>query len=189
MSVQGRNASELNRQAAAEERWAEDYRLFEADWDFRFARIRTIVRWIAPRRAVRGPRSGASSIGRPMNRARDGQGLFQVPIESIVGTIDTTGTKVSPLPPLRRRHLAAWRRRHIGAGSEPLPALAIREAEDGLYLIETADALVTIEVARAKGFRAVSVRPDSRGGCAMDYREADEEYPSAVGEHAACCGA
>ncbi|MBE3133557.1 MAG: hypothetical protein IMZ55_08790 [Acidobacteria bacterium] len=179
----------MKRQEATEERWTDDYRLFEADWDFRWARIRTLARWIAGRRVAGNLRSAASFVGELTGHARDGQGILRVPIDRIVGMVDVDGRKASPLPPLRRRHLAAWRRRYLGADLEATLELAVRAGEDGLYLVEADDALVTLEVARAKGHGGVRVRPDWADGSLADQQDSEQECPCAIEERAACCGA
>jgi hypothetical protein len=132
---------------AREDAWLGEYSRYEADREFRRARLRAIVR------LLRGVFPGRSVSA---DRTKDG---LMIPIDSIVGLIDASGREVSRLPPLRRSLADAWRRGFTREDAdEAYPILEVRAGPWGWYVKSDAASLLFLEIMRAKAMRLLRVR-------------------------------
>jgi hypothetical protein len=127
-----------------------EYCRFEANVEFHRARLKSLMRRIAALIARR--KNGTSeweTIFRAAGNVRD------VPIDSIVGMINSKGRPRSHLPLMSRRLAAAWKIGFCADSSEPGPIEAVRTQTGEWYLSGGSTSLLRLELLRAKGFRVV----------------------------------
>ena len=153
MSVDSRSAWQWEREAPGDA-WLDEYSRYEADREFRRARWRSIARLF--RRAVRG--GAGLSAARSFPAAQPSADGLMISVDSVVGAIDSSGRIVSRLLPLPRRLADPWRRAFTRDDAvEALPVLDVRPGPGGWYI--DAASLLALEIARAKGYRQLRVRP------------------------------
>jgi hypothetical protein len=127
-----------------------EYCRFEADLEFHRARLKALMRLIA---ALFARMNNGTSAGEMIFGA--GRTVREVPIDSIVGMIDSQGRPRSHLPLISRRLATAWRIGFCAESSEPGPIEAVRTRTGEWYLSGGPTSLLRLELLRVKGFRVV----------------------------------
>ena len=153
------NSGENRRRAqdARERAWWSEYRVYEADREFRRTRRREILRMLAHRLARR-----RVVVKEPPMESRGGSRLL-VDIRSVIGSVDREGREVPGLPVLKRISLHEWRRIYLIDSDDTYPALTVRRGRDGWYLTGGLPALIALEVSRARNRPLVRIALDPRG--------------------------
>ncbi len=133
-----------------EERFVIAYDRYEANKEFRRARLKAAVRLLVGalqrRREPVRARRGSDSVGSG----------FIVSIDEIVGRINPRGRSIRGLPPLRRAFAATWR--HLFCRDvEEYPVLTVRSGPGGWYLAGDVASPLYLEIMRAKGWRRLRV--------------------------------
>ncbi len=127
-----------------------EYCRFEANGEFHRARLKALMRRITALVAPRNNRtSEREAIYGGAGNARE------VPIDLIVGIINSRGRPRSHLPLMSRRLAAAWKIGFCADSSEPGPIEAVRTQTGEWYLSGGPTSLLRLELLRAKGFRVV----------------------------------
>lgn len=118
--------------------------------EFRRARLKALTRLFA---ALVARRNNRTSAGEMIFRAAGN--VREVPIDSIVGMIDSQGRPRSYLPLMSRRLATAWGIGFCADSSEPGPIEAVQTKTGEWYLSGGPTSLLRLELLRAKGFRVV----------------------------------
>jgi hypothetical protein len=152
------------------EAWLTEIETREANWEFRRARIRAIIRNSAlwTKRVFRGAALPAFE-----------RTASAVPLDAIVGVVDERGRRTAHVPMLQRRMAEAWRRIYREEDHDAHLPLSVVPEADGCYLAGGSGALLHLEIMRARGRTLVPVRSTSV------HQLINEECP----ENDDCCGA
>ena len=129
--------------------WSEHCRL-AARAEFRRARLKALTRRMG---ALVARRNKGTPVWEAVFRAAGN--VRDVPIDSIVGMIDSQGRPRSSLPLMSRRLATAWKIGFCADSSEPGPIEAVRTTTGEWYLSGGPTSLLRLELLRAKGFRVV----------------------------------
>lgn len=131
-----------------------EYNRFEADMEFRKARIRTLFRSLFGSRA-RGEGAAALSTDQSADLTAD-NAQAMVPISSIVGVMDREGRAKRGFPRLGRRLADQWRRDFLDheAGAAPF---TVQQGAGGWYLMGGVSASVLLETLKAKNQKLVRI--------------------------------
>jgi len=133
---------------AAENARAFHYARLRADLEFDRARRRAYLGKLARLIGVRHRGAVAPAVA---------AGTHTVPLSAIVGVRDSRGRFRLGVPAVPRRLRREWVRIYLTT-SDPEPTLAVEGGPGGLYLSAVGGALLSLEVARARGRALVSVR-------------------------------
>ena len=143
-SIGARAQSVQMRQAA----WAAEYDDYLATWELYKARWKAFVRMLRIRTAER-PETEMTNAG------------SRIPIDSVVGTIDACGQEVHHLPALPRKLLPAWLQGFRTQDFDRFPVLGVSAGQKGWYLTGGIQALLFLEILRARGQRLIRVRVEA----------------------------
>jgi hypothetical protein len=135
---------------ALESAWVSEYGRYEADREFQRARRSALVRRIASVWARGNRRSG--SIAQTGTCQGEPQ---EVPINSIVGTVDSRGITRRYLPVMSRRLATAWRIAFCSEAFEPGPVEVVQAGTREWYLSGGPVSVFQVEMMRARGFQTV----------------------------------
>jgi hypothetical protein len=86
-------------------------------------------------------------------------GRAMVAIDSIVGAVDPRTGVFGPIPALKLRWKAAWRRLWSEDDLDALPALSVVRGVDGWYLVDPPVSILALEILRYKGVGEVRIAP------------------------------
>jgi hypothetical protein len=141
-----------NKSLSQERAWLLKSELYEAEREFRRARARAIIRnvtgWMKPAAPDRHSAALPGSHGL----------AHVVPIDAIAGMLDKQGRRTVGIPILRRRMAETWRRMYREPDHSAHLPLSVVGGADGWYLAGGANALLVLEIMRARGVCSVPVR-------------------------------
>lgn len=137
------------------------FREIEERWSFADAERITEAEFSRSRRRARIRALGAifrkTSLG-PCS-APSADGSFSMPLLGIGGLVLRGGGLSRGLPPLRRSSLRAWNAAYARFATEAYEAFPVRCWRGAWYLEGGDEALLRLEILRARGEEAVLVRP------------------------------
>ncbi len=158
--------------------WAAEYKGIQADRVFGRVRRQALLRRLARFLGLAAPEPMDEAA---MDAAWDGvgrAGRAMVGIDAVVGAVDPVTGTFDPLPALKLRWKAAWRRLWTVEDLDALPALPVVRGVDGWYLTDVPRSVLTLEILRAKGARAAVVVRSEAHGQESAYAEIELGAPS-----------
>lgn len=139
--------------------YPEEYLEYVALREFRKARVRSLLRRLAPGYGLVG--DGSPECGEAPAACRS------IPLASIAG-LSAKG-RLSPLPILPRRLEESWMRGFYRLGEDDYPPLGAVKRGELWYLEAEPGALLALEILRSRGLSTIRVRPERLSAAEGDF--------------------